>query len=141
MRQHLIFLGCALACLAGEGTASCADTLPQANGDSQRARLEVQVPDARGLLYVDGQRIEPRGAHYSLRTPPLEAGEAYYYHLRAAFRSGERLVIQDRKIEVHAGQAVSITFDGKNALSVPLPGEIEQAPPPRVLPPTDAGLR
>jgi uncharacterized protein (TIGR03000 family) len=144
MRRLLLLMACGVVSSALTSTAVWADSAPAT--PSSRAFLEIRVPDPRGLLYVDGRRIEPRGASYSLQTPPLEPGQAYYYHVRAAFRSGERLLIEERTVAVHAGRTVAIAFDGKDALSVPLPpattssGE-ELAPTPRVLPPASSGVR
>jgi uncharacterized protein (TIGR03000 family) len=115
---------------------------PNSLRDLQYARgiARIVVPDAHGLLYVDGNPSPRTGASHLLTTPLLEAGQTHVFHLRAAFRSGNQLLIEDRALTVQAGQQVSLTFDGANAVAVSLPqetgspGKIDLAPPPRRVP-------
>ena len=101
-----------------------------------RGMVKVQVPDERGLLYVNGDPTPLRGSVQYLTTPLLQVDQVHVYHLRAAFRSGEKLLIQDGTVQVHAGQAVPFTFDGTKAVAVRLPVKAdvpETAPVPRQL--------
>lgn len=98
-----------------------------------RALVRVQLPDRNGLLYVNGGPAR-RGAQHVLTTPILEPGHSYKLHLRAAFRSGSQLLIEDRALEVHAGQCLTVAFDGSRAQKVSLPSSAENpetAPSPR----------
>lgn len=104
-----------------------------------RGMLKVQVPDARGLLYVNGDPKPMRGSVQFLKTPLLEPGASHVYKLRGVFRSGEKLLIQDKTVSVHAWQRITCVFDGANALTVRLPSgpakpEVETAPLPRKVP-------
>ncbi len=102
-----------------------------------RGVVKVQVPDARGLLYVDGDPKPLRGPAQVLTTPLMEGGQVHVYHLRAAFRSGEQLLIEDATVRVAAGQTTTFAFEGRKALAVRLPSPetsaSETAPPPRKL--------
>jgi uncharacterized protein (TIGR03000 family) len=86
-----------------------------------KALLQVRTPDPYAVLYVNGKKTESRGELIWLETPMLDSGKTNVYQLRVAFRSQDRLLIQDRTVEVQAGRTTTVTFDGKNALSVPLP--------------------
>jgi hypothetical protein len=89
------------------------------------------------VLYVNGKKTQSRGELIRLETPELDSSKTNSYHLRAAFRSGDKLLIQDRTVEVQPGRTTTVTFDGKDATSVPLspanphPGGLELLPPPR----------
>jgi len=86
-----------------------------------KALLQVRTPDPYAVLYVNGRKTESRGELIWLETPVLDNGKTYLYQLRAAFRSQDRMLIEDRTVEVQSGRTTTVTFDGKNALSVPLP--------------------
>ena len=55
-----------------------------------------------------------------LESPPLPPGVAHPLHLRAAFAVGDRLLIQDKRVLLRAGENLAVTFDGVEAISVPL---------------------
>jgi uncharacterized protein (TIGR03000 family) len=86
-----------------------------------RACVQVQIPDAIGLLYVDGRLTETRGTSRLIESPALEPGKAHTFKLRAGFKVGENLLIEDREVVVRAGQVTDATFDGTRATSVALP--------------------
>jgi uncharacterized protein (TIGR03000 family) len=94
---------------------------PPAMPAPDRAYVQVQIPDPIGLLYVDGRLTETRGTSRQIESPSLERGKVYAFKLRAAFQVGENLLIEDREVLVRAGQVADVTFDGKGAISVPLP--------------------
>jgi uncharacterized protein (TIGR03000 family) len=108
-----------------------------------KAFIEVQMPDPFGVLYVNGKKTGSRGEFIRLETPPLESGKDHAYDLRAAFRSGDKLLIQDRTVQVQAGRTITVAFDGKDAHSTalrpPSPPTYEMLPYPR--PATDKDSR
>lgn len=99
-----------------------------------RGFAEIHIPDARGLLYVNDDPKPMRGAALDVQTPFLKAGERYTLQLRAAFRAGDELLIEDRTITVGGGETTVVRFDGVNAVRVPLREKMELLPPPRMLP-------
>lgn len=104
----------------------------------RRGIVEVHLPDERGLLYVNGNPTPLRGPVQTLHTEVLKAGQSQLFELRAAFRSGDDLLIEDRTIAAHAGERAFLVFDGVTAMRVKLPAPTdgaEQLPPPRQLPP------
>jgi uncharacterized protein (TIGR03000 family) len=92
--------------------------LPQ----SAPASLHVELPDADGLLYVEGELIHGDGTVRLLQSPPLAPGAACPLHLRAAFKVGDGFFIEDKQVLIRAGEGVALTFDGAQAASVPLTG-------------------
>jgi hypothetical protein len=98
------------------------------------AMLRVQLPDADGVLYVAGELVRSHGTARPLQSPPLPLGQPTPLHVRAAFRVGDRLLIEDKRLLLWGGQTLDVTFDGAGAVAVPLPRpEAEVAPPPRPL--------
>jgi hypothetical protein len=107
----------------------------------RRGFVEVHMPDDRGLLYVNGDPTPLRGRDQVLHTEILKADCVQRFELRAAFRSGDHLLIEDRTVTIHRGEVVSVTFDGNSAIQVNLPAPAparEELPLPRHLPPSDS---
>ena len=118
------------------------------NTDYARGVVMVDVPDDRGLLYVNGEENPRRGRTHELRTELLETGQPTVFELCAAFRSGDELQVEERTITVLAGATTVVTFDGSKAVRVklpPLPEGFDLLPPPRPLQAQgngmDAGMR
>jgi uncharacterized protein (TIGR03000 family) len=88
--------------------------------ESAPASLRVEIPDADGLLYVEGELIRGDGTVRSLQSPPMPPGAACPLHLRAAFKVGDHFFIEDKQIMIRAGEGAAVTFDGRQAASVPL---------------------
>jgi hypothetical protein len=119
------------------------------NIDYARGVVTVGVPDDRGLLYVNGEEYPRRGRTHVVRTELLEAGRPTVFVLRAAFRSGDELLVEERTITALAGATTVVTFDGSKAAHLklpPLPEGFDELPPPRPLqaqgntPPSDFPL-
>jgi hypothetical protein len=102
----------------------------------RRGIVEVQLPDERGLLYVNGNPTPLHGRVQVLRTEFLPRCGAQVFELRAAFRSGDELLIENRTLVIRAGERTSVTFDGHQAMRVKLPLAGEELPSPRTLPDT-----
>jgi uncharacterized protein (TIGR03000 family) len=86
-----------------------------------QAQLRVVVPDPAAVVYLDEKLIDGTGTTRTLTTPALQSGTTYSYQVRAAFRRGDELLIEDRKVSFQAGQVVPVEFDGAKAQRVPLP--------------------
>jgi hypothetical protein len=85
------------------------------------ACVQVAIPDPIGLLYVDGRLTDTRGASRLIESPVMERGKVQVFRLRAAFKAGDNLLIEEKEVSVRAGEVAAVTFDGGGALSVPLP--------------------
>jgi hypothetical protein len=84
------------------------------------ASLRVEIPDADGLLYVEGELIHGDSTVRSLQSPPLALGAACPIHLRAAFKIGDRFFIEDKQVILRSGEVAVAAFDGSQAASLPL---------------------
>jgi hypothetical protein len=101
--------------LAVQGQAAPAAPTPG------RACAQVQMPDPSGLLYMDERLTDTDGASRQVQSPPLADGQVHVFRLRAAFRVGDNLLIEDKQVAVRSGQLADVRFDGAKAISVPLP--------------------
>ncbi len=73
------------------------------------AELVVRLPsDAQ--LYVDHVQCPLTSDTRTFSTPRLEPGRQYYYTLRAEVVRDGRPVLQDRRVQVTAGQRLEINF-------------------------------
>lgn len=81
------------------------------------ARLLLEVPaDAR--VYIDGQLTRSTNAVRSFHTPPLKDGETFYYEVRVETPSGQKPIVQDKRIYVRANEVVRESFRDVNAASI-----------------------
>ena len=85
--------------------------LPQ----SAPASLHVQIPDPDGLLYVEGELIHGDGTVRLLESPPMAPGATCLLHVRAAFKAGDHFIIEDKLVQIGAGEGVTVVFDGSRA--------------------------
>lgn len=74
------------------------------------ARVKVRVP-ADAELTFDGQSTSQTGAERTFRSPPLEPGQDYVYEVHARWDADGRPVDQTRKVTVHAGDHVVVSFN------------------------------
>jgi len=86
-----------------------------------RAGVQVAMPDPLGLLYIDGRLTDTRGTSRLIESPEMERGKLHVFRLRAAFKVGENLLIEEKEVVVRVGEVIPVTFDGSKAISVPLP--------------------
>jgi hypothetical protein len=94
--------------------------------------LQVEIPDDDGLVYIEGELIHTTGTSRRYQSPPLPPGAPCILHLRAAFKVGDNLLIEDKQVAIQAGENSVVQFDGIKAVSVPLPrGDAEPLPFPR----------
>ena len=90
--------------------------LPQ----SAPAFLQVAIPDPFGLLFIEGEMVRTTGTSRQLESPPLQPGKDFPLRLRAAFAVGDNLLIEDQVVTIRSGESIAVTFDGRQAVSVPL---------------------
>jgi uncharacterized protein (TIGR03000 family) len=71
--------------------------------------LIVELP-ADAKLYVDDRLMKTTSERRVFNSPPLEAGQTYYYILRAeVVREGQTLS-DTKRVLVHAGQMIQASF-------------------------------
>ena len=86
-----------------------------------RACVQVAMPDELGLLYIDGRLTDTRGTSRVIESPALDHGQRHVFRLRAAFKVGENLLIEEKEVSASSGEVLSVNFDGTRAVSVRLP--------------------
>lgn len=73
------------------------------------ASLKFQLP-AAATLFVDGRPAAGTGAERSFFTPSLEAGQKYFYDVRAELTVGGQTVTEEKRVIVEAGSDVTESF-------------------------------
>jgi uncharacterized protein (TIGR03000 family) len=73
------------------------------------ANLKFTLP-AGAALYVDGRKTGGEGTERSFYTPPLEAGQKYFYDVRAEITIDGKVVVEEKRVLVQAGAEISESF-------------------------------
>ena len=73
------------------------------------ASLKFNLP-ANATLFVDGAKTPGAGTERSFFTPPLEAGQKYFYDVRAEIAIDGKTVVEEKRVIVEAGAEVSESF-------------------------------
>jgi uncharacterized protein (TIGR03000 family) len=76
---------------------------------TQSARLIVEVP-ADAKFYVDDQLMKTMSERRAFVTPKLEAGQIYYYMLRAEVIRDGKVQKETKRVLVRAGEVVRANF-------------------------------
>jgi uncharacterized protein (TIGR03000 family) len=84
------------------------------------ALVQVEIPDVHGQLFIDGELVRTQGGSRQLESPRLPLGKAYPLRIRGVYVVGDQFFIEDRQVMIRAGETTAITFDGKDAIRVPL---------------------
>lgn len=74
------------------------------------ARLTVELP-AAAKLYVDGELVKGESVSRNFHTPDLPGGKTFYYDLKAEVEVNGKMVTEEKRVLVKAGDAVSESFD------------------------------
>jgi uncharacterized protein (TIGR03000 family) len=73
------------------------------------ASLKFNLP-ADATLYVDGNKTQGVGAERLYFTPPLEAGQKYFYDVKAEIVVDGKTVVEEKRVIVEAGADISESF-------------------------------
>ena len=74
-----------------------------------RAHIRIALP-ADAEVRFDGDKTTQTGAHRAYVSPPLQPGHEYSYEVKAQWKENGREVTRDRRITVHAGDVVNVSF-------------------------------
>jgi uncharacterized protein (TIGR03000 family) len=73
------------------------------------ALIILRVP-ANAEVFFEGKQTSQTGRFRSFVTPALESGRDYSYEIRARWTEGGRTVEQTRKINIRAGDRLTLNF-------------------------------
>ena len=76
---------------------------------SSPARLTIELP-ATAKLIVDGRATKGDGVTRQFHTPPLPAGQAFYYEMRAEVEVDGKVEVEEKRVVVRAGQSLTESF-------------------------------
>lgn len=82
---------------------------PTPTGVDRVVHFDIRVP-ADAEIWFDGAKTESVGPAREFVSPPLVPDHRYTYEVRARWKADGRDVTQTRRVAVHAGERVSITF-------------------------------
>lgn len=81
-------------------------------GVDRVVHFDIRVP-ADAEIWFDGAKTESVGPAREFVSPALVPDHRYTYEIRARWKEGGREVTQTRRVTVHAGERVSLTFPEK----------------------------
>ena len=73
------------------------------------ANLKFNLP-AGAALFVDGVKTTGDGAERTFYTPPLEAGQKYFYDVRAEIAIAGKTIVEEKRVVVEAGAEINESF-------------------------------
>jgi len=82
------------------------------------AGITLRVP-AGARFFFDGDTTRQTGAVRRFVSPPLPPGPDYHYAVRVAWKEGGQSVTQTRRLTVHAGDQVNLSFGQDRVTQVP----------------------
>jgi uncharacterized protein (TIGR03000 family) len=83
---------------------------PTSEGMAEVARIRLILPDAQARVFFDGTATKQVGTDRLYYTPPLTAGAANNYLIRATFLQGDREVPLERVVAVAPGMTYVVDF-------------------------------
>jgi uncharacterized protein (TIGR03000 family) len=90
------------------------DDQPAAGGSSSVGMspvwLRVRVPEANARVWVDGHLTQQTGTARDYVSPPVQAGKAYSYTVKAAWMDNGQEVTRERTVSVSPGQETTVSF-------------------------------
>lgn len=82
---------------------------PSSDASPMSANLKFSLP-AEAKLFVDGKPAPGTGTERSFYTPPLAAGQKFFYDVKAEMTVDGKLVVEEKKVIVEAGANLTETF-------------------------------
>ena len=80
------------------------------------AKLIVELP-ADAKLYIDDKLMKTASAQRTFNTPKLEAGESYYYVLRAELQVDGKTITENQRVIVRTGETARASFKELEAVA------------------------
>ena len=77
--------------------------------EEARAKVVVEVP-AQAKLYIDDQLMPNKAGKRTFVTPPLQAGQTYYYDVKLVTVQGGQEVAQTTRVVLRPGEVQTASF-------------------------------
>lgn len=81
--------------------------VPTPDAPAGTVLLNVRVPQA-AQIWIEGDKTQQTGQFRQFVSPPLEQGKTFSYQVKAEWTENGQKIVRNRKIMVHAGEAVDI---------------------------------
>ncbi len=81
---------------------------PAAAGENNVARFQIRSPGADTEIWLNGVRTRQTGAEQRYQTPPIPAGQAFSYQVRARWTENGKPVEVTRSVLIHSQDQLSI---------------------------------
>jgi uncharacterized protein (TIGR03000 family) len=83
--------------------------VPPADDKQTAAKIKFQLP-AEARLFVDGKLTLLSGTERAFTTPPLAAGEKFFYEVKAELVVDGKPVVEEKRVVVQAGADLTESF-------------------------------
>jgi uncharacterized protein (TIGR03000 family) len=87
---------------------------PPAQTSNDTANVRVILPDPQAQVWFDGNLTQQTGTDRLFHTPPLSASASNTYRVRASWTEDNRVVQQERVVNVSPGGHVLVDFTQSN---------------------------
>lgn len=94
----------------GTTITTTAPALAPAPTQQDRAVMNVRLPANARLFIGDNEAANQSGSNRQFVTPPLEAGHAYQYHMKAQWTENGQTVERTRDVSFQAGDRITVDF-------------------------------
>lgn len=81
--------------------------VPTPDAPAGTVLLNVRTP-AQAQVWIEGDKTQQSGQFRQFVSPPLEQGKTYSYQVKAEWTENGRKITRNRKVMVHAGEAIDI---------------------------------
>ena len=87
----------------------------------QSVRVTVLVPAADAQVWFENGATAQQGMERVFESPPLEPNQNFTYTIKARWTENGQTVNRERRVNVQAGQSVTVNFREKTGENVPPP--------------------
>jgi uncharacterized protein (TIGR03000 family) len=95
---------------------------PASAPEEQVAYVHVRVAPPHARISIEGSETRQIGSSRLFVSPPLNQGQNYVYTIQVSWNDNGRVVNQERKIPIRAGDRISVVFrEPQSAAAPPAP--------------------
>ena len=87
----------------------------------QSVSVTVLVPAADAQVWFDNRATTQQGMERVFESPPLEPNQNFTYTIKARWTENGQAVNRERRVNVQAGQSVTVNLREKTGENVPPP--------------------